>query len=189
MNRMRTLTDYIQVNDRFLGSKECSELRAMFEEHAERAQHVSGSHDSHWRVQFDSLPVYEGTELWLPLFDSIKRRIHLMVATYLTERNIFYHKKTVLSPFVLKRYQQGGRFDIHIDQADFDTSARILAILMYLNDNQTGDTCFPEVELAVRPVEGRALLFPPTLTYPHYGSEVVQGSKYLLQTYLMHVKE
>jgi len=71
------------------------------------------------------------------------------------------------------RYEPGQFYAVHHDYIENDwnraVGSRILTVFLYLNDvEEGGATNFPELELAVQPKRGRALLWPSVLDqYPH----------------------
>ena len=91
------------------------------------------------------------------------------------------------SDLVIKRYQPGGteRFQLHFD-AIHHVANRYLVLLWYLNDVAAGgETCFPQLDLAVAPRAGRLLMFPPYWMYQHEGRPPLSGDKYIVSTYLL----
>lgn len=91
------------------------------------------------------------------------------------------------SDLVIKRYQPGGteRFQLHFD-AIHHVANRYLVLLWYLNDVAAGgETCFPQLDLAVAPRAGRLLMFPPYWMYQHEGLPPLSGDKYIVSTYLL----
>jgi hypothetical protein len=84
----------------------------------------------------------------------------------------------------LKRYRQGDCFPPHVDVVDAETSRRFLAFLWCLKEPVAGgETRFPHLDLAFKPVAGACLVFPPVWTYQHEGSRAV-GEKVIMSSYL-----
>jgi len=55
----------------------------------------------------------------------------------------------------------------------------------YLTDvDEGGETYFPDLNMGVKPVKGRMLMFPPFWMYPHEGRLPLSGTKFILGTYL-----
>ncbi len=116
--------------------------------------------------------------------------------TYL-QTAIFNHYRQEIMPFTMpnptnyeeyrvKRYDVGGKFDWHIDVADHNSARRYLAFLWYLSDNKdTGKTVFfKDTPLEFTPQKGSVLVFPPLWLFPHKGSTVEHGHKYIMSSYL-----
>lgn len=92
-----------------------------------------------------------------------------------------------LSELVIKRYrpQHSESFQLHFDSIN-DVANRYLVFLWYLNDvEEGGETCFPDLNLAVQPKAGRLLMFPPYWMYQHQAPPPRSGDKYILSTYLL----
>jgi prolyl 4-hydroxylase len=93
----------------------------------------------------------------------------------------------LISELVMKRYRPGQeeRFQLHFDAINY-VSNRYLVMLWYLNDvDQGGETEFPHLQISIRPMAGRLLIFPPYWMYQHQGLPPVSGDKYILSTYLL----
>jgi len=99
----------------------------------------------------------------------------------------FFPEEICLEEFRIKCYDSKtrDRFDLHVDVTDKDSSVRALAFLYYLNDDFSGgETIFLEHDLIIKPKVGSLIIFPPTWQYPHKGSPVKSGKKYIMSTYL-----
>ena len=93
----------------------------------------------------------------------------------------------------IKRYLNNNydRFDPHVDVKNYETSRRLLAFFIYLNDvDEGGETEFISINkpgtyipLKIEPRRGRLLMFPPQWMYYHAGLKPVSNSKYLIHSY------
>jgi|TARA_R110000823_G_scaffold262896_3_gene383463 hypothetical protein len=84
------------------------------------------------------------------------------------------------SNFQIQKYEIGGKFEWHID--DSPLCKRLFAFIIYLNDND-GCTEF-KLGKKVKPETGKILIFPSTWTYPHKGSEIKEGVKYIITGFI-----
>lgn len=87
--------------------------------------------------------------------------------------------------FRFYKYEPGQQFRKHRDQSFMRNAeeASYYTFMIYLNDNfKGGDTTFDN--LTVRPRKGAALIFYHYLE--HSGSEVTEGTKYVLRTDIMY---
>jgi len=67
---------------------------------------------------------------------------------------------THLEAVYVTRYQEGGRYDEHVDYGDDFTVDRLYTVLLYLNDLPVelgGATAFPRLNIQVQPRLGRAV--------------------------------
>ena len=89
----------------------------------------------------------------------------------------------------LSRYKSGQDYSWHSDQ---DTTTineknpnwrRCISSVTYLNDGYEGGETEFESGL-ITPVSGKTVVFPSSFLYPHRGTPVITGVKYLL---VMHV--
>jgi predicted 2-oxoglutarate/Fe(II)-dependent dioxygenase YbiX len=80
------------------------------------------------------------------------------------------------------RYLPGGFYVTHADTG-LDLDYRYFTVLCYLNEDfQGGQTCFPTLNFSVTPQKGKGIVFPAT--YLHRAEPVMQGTKYILVTWL-----
>jgi prolyl 4-hydroxylase len=111
-------------------------------------------------------------ELWSALKDYAPVSIGESVAIGLNELFRFY------------KYQPGQQFKKHRDQSYIrnDKEASYFTFMIYLNDDfKGGATTFND--LIVTPKRGSALIFHHYIE--HEGSEVLEGTKYVLRTDIM----
>ena len=98
-----------------------------------------------------------------------------------------------MEEFRIKRYNAntGEQFADHIDACNLESSKRYLSLLFYLNDDFSGgETVFHPGQfnqLEVKPKKGSVVVFPPTWQYPHAGLPLIEGTKYIMSTYMNFV--
>ena len=89
----------------------------------------------------------------------------------------------------LSRYKPGQEYQWHCDQNTTTYSKRnpnwrrVISSVTYLNDDYEGGGTEFESGL-ITPVSGKTVVFPSSFLYPHRGTPVITGVKYLL---VMHV--
>ena len=74
----------------------------------------------------------------------------------------------------------GGEFKYHTKSHII----RFLVFFLYLNDNEGGETMFPDYDIKVQPKAGRMLMFPPNWTHKHKANKPINQPKYILGSYL-----
>jgi hypothetical protein len=86
----------------------------------------------------------------------------------------------------LQRTLPGEYYHWHVDGGPGEFSQRQLVAIWYLNNvpGPGGETEFPLQEVAVRPVEGKLVLFPPFWTHVHRGVKLEAGVKYIATTWI-----
>lgn len=109
-------------------------------------------------------------------------------------RDTQYPKTYGFEAFRMKRYLPNGRdeFALHTDVGSYASARRFVAFLFYLNDvAEGGETEFgldpKSAQVTIPAVIGRALVFPPLWTHPHWGCKVVSGPKYIVSGYLHYL--
>ena len=58
---------------------------------------------------------------------------------------------------------------------------------MYLNNNDGGNTTFPDYDIEIKPEAGKVLVFPPLWTFKHRGEKPINQPKYIIGSYLHYV--
>ncbi len=86
----------------------------------------------------------------------------------------------------LQRTLPGEYYHWHVDGGPGEFSQRQLVAIWYLNDvpGPGGETEFPLQEVAIRPEQGKLVLFPPFWTHVHRGVTLQQGVKYIATTWV-----
>ena len=87
----------------------------------------------------------------------------------------------------VKKYV-GGTDDVykrHADVADLNTSQRFVAMLFYLNDDFEGGETIFYPEMSIKPKKGSVVVFPPYWLFPHEGTPVTKGEKYIMSSYCL----
>lgn len=75
----------------------------------------------------------------------------------------------------------GGFHHWHFEQFSRETSARILAYIVYLNDvEEGGETEFLYQHMRVKPKKGSIVLFPAAFTHTHRGNPPLSNDKYIM---------
>jgi hypothetical protein len=86
----------------------------------------------------------------------------------------------------LKRYLDNGKdeFRAHVDAVSLASSVRFLVFFIYLDDNDKGETAFPQLSVASPCKKGSLLMFPPLWPWLHAGLKPLNKPKYILGSYL-----
>lgn len=81
------------------------------------------------------------------------------------------------------KYGSGQFFTNHID--DHQDYHRRVSTVYYLNDNYTGgEINFPRFNITFKPKANQMILFPSTYVYNHSVSQVVEGERYAVVSWL-----
>jgi len=86
----------------------------------------------------------------------------------------------------LQRTLPGEYYHWHVDAGPGPFGDRQLVAIWYLNDvpGPGGETEFPLQEVAIRPAQGKLVLFPPFWTHVHRGVTLQEGVKYIATTWI-----
>jgi len=134
---------------------------------------------------------------WQDVHQMILNSVSECVYLYRTDLNLdsrLWPVKYGFEQIRIKRYEPNGldAFHYHVDVGDYYSARRFLVCFFYLNTvEKGGETSFyldPNHRwLTIKPERGRAVLFPPTWTFPHAGEKTLSGNKYIIGSYLHYL--
>jgi hypothetical protein len=82
------------------------------------------------------------------------------------------------------KYGVGQKFTNHID--DHPSFPRRISMVYYLNEDYSGgEINFPRFGISYKPRANEALLFPSTFVYNHSVSEVTEGTRYAVVSWIL----
>jgi hypothetical protein len=94
-----------------------------------------------------------------------------------------YIKFKVHQPYKILKYDVGGKFDLHIDDAG--ATFRRASTVFYLNDNyEGGEIEFPSFDVKYKPQAGDFIMFPSSYAYRHKVNPVISGTRYAIASWL-----
>tara|TARA_R100000030_G_scaffold93924_1_gene80371 strand:- start:31 stop:597 length:567 start_codon:yes stop_codon:yes gene_type:complete len=175
--------DFVLKIDNVLPHETCDELIKLFEESIYKD-----------RMERQGYPNW--TNLWIcndyPEVDQKLQNVYMTVARgYQTWLGVYGdHFNTNTFKFEgtnMKRYI-GGTDDMykrHADVGTLGTCKRYLAMLFYLNDDFEGGETIFYPEMSIRPKKGSVVVFPPYWLFPHEGTPVIKGRKYIMSNYCL----
>lgn len=81
------------------------------------------------------------------------------------------------------KYGVGQKFTNHID--DHPAFHRRVSLVYYMNDNYSGgEINFPRFGISYKPAANEILMFPSTYVYNHSVSEVTEGTRYAVVSWM-----
>lgn len=94
-----------------------------------------------------------------------------------------YIKFKVHQPYKILKYDLGGKFDLHIDDAG--ATFRRASTVFYLNDDyEGGEIEFPSFSIKYKPSAGDFIMFPSSYAYRHRVTPVTSGVRYSIASWL-----
>lgn len=177
-----SLSDYVAVFDNALPAELCDQLIAEFDKHAE--QQTSRDTDL-YKFNVIDCNTAEG---WMDVAQYVAQVADIKAGEYFASLGLGVVPETQGFEHVrLKRYDLGEEFKEHVDVADYASARRYLICLIYLDDNEGGETEFPGLGISVPCVKGRLVVFPPTWMFPHAGRPPIGKPKYTIATSLHYL--
>lgn len=179
--------NFIKVYNDVITPELSQQLIAMFEESEHQHEDiVLKGHRSFKQVTLQNHPE------WKPFTEQLSERFFMHIEKYMQDCNItnkMFPEQFAFEQFRLKRYLPNDvdEFDDHVDVGNIDSAKRFLVFFLYLNDNDGGNTEFPQHDISVQPVTGKMVMFPPMWTHLHAGRKPIDKPKYIIGSYLHYV--
>lgn len=111
-------------------------------------------------------------------YDLISSAVHNYKGIFGIEEDIKHTE-----PYALLRYKEGEQYKSHYDGGT--GSSRCISVLIYINDDyEGGEIEFPHFKTKIKPKAGTLVLFPSNYAYSHIAHPVLDGTKYVIVTWL-----
>ena len=127
-----------------------------------------------------------GRDDWRDIDQALARQLVSAVKDLALEFPFFGANSFKDIGYNLQRTLPGEFYHWHVDAGPGEFSQRQLVAIWYLNDvpGPGGETEFPLQQIAVRPAQGKLILFPPFWTHVHRGVTLQAGVKYIMTTWI-----
>jgi len=177
--------NYISIYDNALDKKYCDHLIKKFELHKEHQKKIQSN-----TYSFTEINMNQHND-WKDYIKVLMTQLYKKyIEKYVKDNNINLNQqwpeKYAFEEIRFKKYEVNNtdQFKEHVDVKDYDTTKRFLVFFLYLNDNEGGETTFPDYDIKVQPKAGRMLMFPPNWTHKHKANKPINQPKYILGSYL-----
>lgn len=189
---------YIKVYNKALDSEICQKIIDKFDQDPRKAP---GKTASGYRPDLKiCTDLHTSLSGWKELDHEIFKAINVTYRQYCADCSSIQYAvdkhPIVDTGYQIQKYEPNGedQFKWHIDAAgDAETSSRILAAILYLNDvEEGGETEFMlngDESYSVKPEAGRVIWFPPYFPFPHRGKIAISGPKYIVTTFITYKKD
>ena len=173
--------DFILHESAALSKELCDDYIDFFEKNPQG--HVEGLVNKHGKPTADPM-MKKGKEIYLNNLEPLVPCMSESLSKYREK----YHSVDLIeswnidSTYKLQKYLPGeGYFKTHCECASLETSRRVLAWMIYLNDvYDEGHTVFPNQEKKFQPRRGDLLIWPAHFTHVHHGVTSESEIKYIL---------
>lgn len=187
-------SEFIVHFEALLASEFCSEIVERFEQSGAmqpgRVVHSDrGLESNEDKVSFDLAIPDSG--VWAPVFEQVHHVVSKGVEAVLPRFPSLQVYPLACTGYKIQMYPVGrGHFNWHVDALGPLTQARLLALIVYLNDVEAGgETAFHYQGREFRPRVGSAILFPTAWTHMHCGRVPRSGNKYVITTFFQYQRD
>ena len=127
-----------------------------------------------------------GRDDWRDIDRTLAQQLVAAFNALAREFPFFAHNSFKDIGYNLQRTLPGEYYHWHVDTGPGEFSQRQLVAIWYLNDvpGPGGETEFALQDVAIRPEQGKLILFPPFWTHVHRGVTLQQGVKYIATTWI-----
>ena len=175
--------DFLLIINNVLTEDTCDQLIKVFEE-SEHKERDDNDGYPNWTNLFVEYHHPQIQKALVPTYTKVAREYRRYVDEYGIN---FDTNKLSFEGSNIKKYV-GGSNDVykrHADAADVSTSLRFMAMLYYLNDDFEGGETIFYPDHVIKPKRGSVLVFPPFWCFPHEGTPVIKGNKYIMSDYCL----
>ena len=186
------LKDYIRIYDNVVSDSFCDKLIKRFEENSDQWRTQKRENpDRKFKMSFNQIHIMEEPG-WEEDAQHLLEIVPEYIEKYKTDCKVAPNQWPInytYEPPRMKRYEPDGNefFSPHVDCFDKLTSDRFLVMFLYLEDNDAGQTSFPQLELASECIKGSLIMFPPCWPWLHAGEKPIEKTKYIIGSYLRYV--
>jgi len=187
------MNNYIQIYKNVIDDEYCDKLIDKFESNSD--QHLMNDFrqgetlPSEGSTSFTSLNLNQNMHDWNVDVSKLSKVYSKYLKQYKKDCNI---KKSMwptsynFEEFRMKRYlaDDKDQFKAHVDVNNYNYARRFLVFFIYLQDNDRGETNFPQLGLASPCKKGSLLIFPPLWPWLHAGMKPINKPKYIIGSYL-----
>jgi hypothetical protein len=190
---------FVRSYEKVIPAEVCAKLREMFAASENKVPGAvgagttgTGTVNTKIKSSLDLDVALEGPE-WMETIGALRDAVGEAVSRYaneITSLHLIQSEYGIVSTGLqLQSYEPNGkdRFVVHIDRASLASCHRELGVILYLNDVEMGgETCFPVQRLAIKPEEGKVVVFPAGFTHPHEGRTPITGPKLIATAFMCH---
>ena len=184
------MEDYIRIYENAVDPDFCKHLIDKFEADSENHEKIGEDKN----MSFTQLNMFnQGT------YKSWEQQVRILQQCFIKHLTIYKKECNIIStqwpekygfePFRLKKYLPNNidQFPEHVDVTNKENNIRFLVFFLYLDDNDAGETMFPQIGKESLCKKGNLLIFPPQWQYLHKGMKPVVKPKYIVGSYLHYV--
>ena len=176
------MNNYIQIYKNAIDDSYCDELIKKFESNQDQIE----VHDQN-PMSFSQINLNEN--LWKDDVDKLVKVFQKHIAQYKKNCDItnqMWPNDFTYEHIRMKRYLPNDKdqFLPHTDANDYESSKRFLVFFIYLDNNERGETAFPQLGIGSPCTKGSLLMFPPLWPWLHAGAKPINKAKYMIGSYL-----
>jgi prolyl 4-hydroxylase len=177
---------YIRKYDNLLSPELCDKLIDRFENNPDQYEKQKQGEMSFTQIHLSKHKEWTGDS------NLISSTLGKHVSKYREDCNIIgnmWPDRFALEPLRMKRYLPDGtdQFGDHVDVNSHESARRFLVFFLYLDDNEKGNTTFPQHDISSGCKKGSCLIFPPMWPWLHAGEKPIDKPKYIVGSYLLYV--
>lgn len=187
--KVQSFEQFILVCDEVLPVSLCDTLMRLFRED-DRVQtgkvvDFAGQRTNSADKLTDELPC-DPEGVWREPHEHLHRAVTEFVLTYTEQSPAFRVAPVRWTGYKIKRYPHNkGYFKWHFDALGPGANDRVLGMILYLNDVQSGgETEFYHQGSRINPVKGRGVLFPAAWTHLHCGHVPTSSEKFVITSFV-----
>lgn len=141
-------------------------------------------HEDEIKISWDAEILNEG--VWQNIFQKIHPKIAVCMSEYLARSPVLQSFNLQVTGYKIQMYPKNeGRFLWHADSVGENAGDRVVGMVLYLNDVESGgETEFFHQGIKITPKAGQLALFPAGWNFMHCGHTPLSSDKYIISTFI-----
>ena len=178
------MNNYIQIYNNVIDDRYCDELKLKFNESPSQHEAFNQGPMSFSQINLNL------NDSWKEDVSKLSKIFSQYLIRYKQDCDIrpemWPDRTNIFEQIRIKRYLNNDtdEFGPHVDAINSESSLRFLVFFIYLDDNERGETSFPQLGVASPCKKGNLLMFPPLWPWLHAGAKPINKAKYIVGSYL-----
>ena len=178
----------IRIYDNAMSPEDCKKIIELFETNKDQISKFNTGRKEYTEIDIDKFntPWSETKEKFISMMKTHMNKFMKDVKIQINDFPPIIDMENIR----IKKYLPNDKdeFGPHVDSISIDSALRFLVFFIYLNDNDKGETAFPQLGVAAPCKKGSLLMFPPLWPWLHAGLKPVNKPKYMVGSYLHYKK-
>ena len=182
--------NYIRIYENVFPPAFCDNLIKKYENNPQQYYYQDRkSEERDWKMSFSQIHLQDHV-IWENDVKYLMETPKPLIEQYKKDCKIIHQwpDQFGFEPIRMKRYEPNDKdeFQDHVDVSSWENARRFLVMFVYLDNNEAGQTTFPDMDIVSPCKKGSVLMFPPMWPWTHAGKKPINKPKYIVGSYLQY---